>query len=131
MISRYTLPEMGKVWSEQNRFEQMLQVEIYACEAMRDMGELDAKDYEEIKETAGFDLQRIKEIEDVVKHDVVAFLMAVGEKIGEKYARKIHFGMTSSDILDTALSVQMNQAAELIIGKLHLLRDVLVDLAKK
>lgn len=131
MISRYKLPEMGKVWSEQNRFEQMLQVEIYACEAMRDMGELDAKTYEEIKETAGFDLQRIKEIEDLVKHDVVAFLMAVSEKIGEKNAQKIHFGMTSSDILDTALSVQMKQAAELIIGKLYTLRDVLVGLAKK
>ncbi|MGI5824897.1 MAG: adenylosuccinate lyase [Bacillota bacterium] len=131
MISRYTLPEMGKVWSEQNRFEQMLQVEIYACEAMKDMGELDAETYEEIKDTAGFDLQRIKEIEDLVKHDVVAFLMAVSEKIGEKNAQKIHFGMTSSDILDTALSVQMKQASELIIGKLYTLRDVLVGLAKK
>lgn len=131
MISRYTLPEMAKVWSEQNRFEQMLQVEIYACEAMKDMGELDAKIYEEIKNTAGFDLQRIKEIEEAVKHDVVAFLMAVSEKIGEKNAQKIHFGMTSSDILDTALAVQMKQASELLIGKLYTMRDVLVGLAKK
>lgn len=131
MISRYTLPEMAKIWSEQNRFEQMLQVEIYACEAMKDMGELDAKTYEEIKNTAGFDLQRIKEIEEAVKHDVVAFLMAVSEKIGEKNAQKIHFGMTSSDILDTALAVQMKQASELLIGKLYTLRDVLVGLAKK
>ena len=131
MISRYTLPEMAKVWSEQNRFEQMLQVEIYACEAMKDMGTLDKKSFEHIKSKAGFDLQRIKEIEEVVKHDVVAFLMAVREKVGEKHSQKIHFGMTSSDVLDTALSVQMKQAAELIIGQLYALREVLVDLAKK
>lgn len=131
MINRYVLPEMAKVWSHQNRFEQMLQVEIYVCEAMRDMGDLDAKTFEKIKSTACFDLPRIKEIEDVVKHDVVAFLTAVREKVGEENARKIHLGLTSSDVIDTALSVQMKQASELIIGKLYTLRDVLVGLAKK
>ncbi len=131
MIERYSLPEMKKIWSNENRFQQMLQVEIYACEAMRDMGNLDPEIFKIIKDKATFDPQRIIEIEEVTRHDVVAFLMAIAEKIGDENAKYMHRGMTASDILDTSLSVQMKQAAELIIGKLDTLRSVLIGLAKK
>ncbi len=131
VIARYRLPEMEKVWSDENCFEQMLQVELYVCEAMKDLGKLDKESYEEIVEKAGFDLQRIREIEAVTKHDVAAFLQAVTERIGEKNANNLHWGMAASDVLDTAMAVQMRQAVDLILGKLYQMRDLLSDLAKK
>lgn len=130
MIDRYTLPEMGSVWEARNRFQKMLDVEIYACEAMVDLGMVPREAYEDIKNKAGFEISRIEEIEAVTRHDVIAFLTAVGEKVGDA-SKYIHMGMTSSDVLDTALSSQMKEAAELLIARLRKLRDVLADKAKK
>ena len=92
MIARYRLPEMEKIWSDENRFQQMLQVELYVCEAMKDMGQLDKEAYDDIVAKAGFDLQRIKEIESVTRHDVAAFFAAVSERIGEENAKKTTLG---------------------------------------
>ncbi len=130
MIRRYTLPEMGKVWSEENHFQRMLDVEIYACEAMADLGIIPEKDYLQIKEKAAFNIARIDEIEKVTNHDVIAFLTAVGENVGES-SKYIHMGMTSSDVLDTALSVQMKQAADLLLTRLQTLRGILKNMALK
>jgi adenylosuccinate lyase len=130
MIGRYTLPEMGGVWEPRNRFQKMLDVEIYACEAMADLGLIPREDFLEIKEKAGFEISRIEEIEEITRHDVIAFLTAVGEKVGEA-SKYIHMGMTSSDVLDTALSAQMKEAAELLIARLRKLRDVLEEKARK
>lgn len=131
MIARYRLPEMDKIWSDENRFQQMLWVELYVCEAMKDMGRLEKAVYDEIVDKAGFDLQRVREIEAVNKHDVAAFFAAVSEYIGEENAKHLHWGLTASDIVDTATAVQLQQAADLIIGKLYQLRDTLAELAKK
>lgn len=131
VIERYRLPEMEKIWSDENCFQQMLQVELHVCEAMKDMGKLDKERYEEIVDKAGFDLQRIREIEAVTKHDIAAFLQAVAEHIGEENAKYLHWGMAASDVLDTAMAVQMRQAVDLILGKLYQMRDLLSELAKK
>lgn len=131
MIARYTLPEMEKIWSDENRLQQMLQVELYACEAMKDSGKLDAESYEEIVQRASVDVQRVKEIEEVTRHDVAAFLEAVAEQVGTENSKNLHWGLTSSDIVDTAMAVQMKQAVDLIIGKLYQLRDIVAELAKK
>ncbi len=130
MIERYTLPEMGKVWDESNRFQCMLDVEIFACEAMVDLGLIPKAAYIQIKEKAAFDIRRIKEIEEVTKHDVIAFLTNVGENVGDS-AKYIHMGLTSSDVLDTALSVQMKQSADLLLARLLRLRDILAKMALK
>lgn len=130
MIRRYTLAEMGKVWSEENRFQTMMDIEIYACEAMADMGQIPQEAYRQIKEKAAFDIKRIDEIEQITRHDVIAFLTCVGEYVGDA-SKYIHMGMTSSDILDTALSVQMKQAADILLSKLYKLRDVLAAMARE
>ena len=127
MIARYTLPEMEKIWSDENRLQQMLQVELYACEAMKDSGKLDAESYEEIVQRASVDVQRVKEIEEVTRHDVAAFLEAVAEQVGAENSKNLHWGLTSSDIVDTAMAVQMKQAVDLIIGKLYQLRDIVAE----
>ncbi len=128
MISRYTLPEMGKVFSDENRLQRMLDVEVYACEAMADIGLIPKEAYQDIKEKAKFDINRVSEIEEITKHDVIAFLTAVGENVGDS-SKYIHLGMTSSDILDTGLSLQMKQAADLLLGRLNKLREVLTTQA--
>ena len=130
MIARFRLPEMEKIWSDENRFQQMLQVELFVCEAMKDMGKLEQEVYDDIVAKAGFDLQRIREIEEVTRHDVAAFFAAVSERIGEENAKKLHWGITASDLVDTSMAVQMRQAVDLIICKLYQLRDVLAELSK-
>lgn len=124
MIERYTLPEMGKIWEDEFKFSTWLKIEILACEARAKLGEIPEKDVDVIKEKAKFDVKRILEIEETTKHDVIAFLTNVAESVG-KESRHIHFGMTSSDILDTTLSYQMKTAGELLLKKLHQLKDVL------
>ena len=124
MIKRYCRPEMSAVWSEENRLQKMLDVEVYACEAMAELGEIPREAYAEIKAKAAFDPKRVAEIEEVTRHDVIAFLTAVAENVGDS-SKYIHMGMTSSDVLDTALSVQMKQSAELILVRLYKLRDLL------
>ena len=111
MIDRYTLPEIADIWSDTNRFSIWLRIEIFAVEALSKEGIVPAEALKTIKDKANFDVDRILEIEEEVKHDVIAFLTNVAEYVGED-ARYIHYGMTSSDILDTALAIQMVQAGE-------------------
>ncbi len=124
MIERYTLPEMGKIWQDEFKFSTWLEIEILACEARSEMGEIPKEDVEAIKEKASFDIKRILEIEETTKHDVIAFLTNVAESVGPE-SRHIHYGMTSSDILDTTLSFQMKTAGELILIRLNSLKDIL------
>ena len=124
MIERYTLPEMGKIWTEDFRFSTWLKIEILACEARCEMGDIPKKDLDVIKQKANFNSTRVLEIEETTKHDVIAFLTNVAEYVGEE-ARHIHYGMTSSDILDTSLSLQMKGAGEILLKKLNELKTVL------
>lgn len=121
MIERYTLPRMGAVWSEENKLRNWLKIEIAACEGWAELGRIPAQAVEVIKEKADFNVERIKEIEDQVHHDVIAFLTNVGEYVGDE-SKYIHLGMTSSDILDTALALQMRESADLILEKLARLK---------
>ena len=122
MIPRYTRPEMAAIWEPENRFNIWLKVEIAACEAWNRLGRIPDEALAVIRDNADFDIGRIDEIEREVKHDVIAFLSAVAEKVGPD-SRFIHMGMTSSDVLDTSLSVQLVQAADLILQGLEKARD--------
>ncbi len=113
MIPRYSRKEMAAVWEPNNRFGKWLQIEIYVCEAMAKTGEIPPAALKTIKKKAGFDIGRIEAIEKVSKHDVIAFLTAVGEKVGPE-ARYLHLGLTSSDILDTSLAMLLVEAAEIL-----------------
>ena len=104
---------MAKIWADETKFQKMLEIEIYACEILSEKGKIPAEALKNIKEKAKFDISRIQEIEDVVKHDVIAFLTAVGENVGED-SRFIHMGLTSSDILDTATGAMMKEAIALL-----------------
>ena len=121
MIARYTLPEMGKIWDEENKMRCWLKVEIAACEALAEAGRIPAEAVETIKAKADFDPKRVEEIENEVRHDVIAFLTAVGEKVGPE-SRYIHLGLTSSDMLDAATGLQMVQSVDLILANLATLR---------
>jgi len=124
MISRYTLPEMGKIWEDEFKFATWLKIEILACEARKEMGEVPTEDLKTIKEKAAFDVKRILEIEETTKHDVIAFLTNVAEYVGPA-SRHIHYGMTSSDILDTTLAYQMKSAGELLLKQMFELKEAL------
>lgn len=124
MIDRYSLPKMSSLWTEQNRFQTMLDVEIAACDAMAEEGLIPKKSAAIIRKKAKFNVQEIHEIEKTTKHDVTAFLKSVGKAVG-KDARFIHKGLTSSDILDTALSIQITQAMDLILGKTKQFHQIL------
>ena len=106
MIPRYTRPEMGAIWSEERRYETWLEVELAATDALAAAGVVPAEDARTLRERAAFDIARIEEIEQTTQHDVIAFTTAVAEKAGPS-ARWLHFGLTSSDVLDTALALQM------------------------
>ncbi len=114
MIQRYTHPEMGAIWSEQRRYETWLAVELAATDAMADAGLVPAEAARELRANATFDVQRIEEIERTTQHDVIAFTTAVAEKVGPA-ARWLHFGLTSSDVVDTAQALQMREACALIV----------------
>ena len=114
MISRYTRPEMGAIWSDARRYETWLEVELAATDALAATGVVPAEDARTLRERAAFDIARIDEIEQTTQHDVIAFTTAVAEKVGPA-ARWLHFGLTSSDVLDTALALQMRQACDLIL----------------
>jgi len=128
MIARYTRKEMGQLWEPANRFQKWLDVEIAACEAWSELGKIPKGALEAIKRKAGFDLKRIDEIEAVVRHDVIAFLTSVAEKIGPE-SRYVHKGLTSSDIVDTAQSLLMKEAAGIIIQDIKSLLTVLREKA--
>jgi adenylosuccinate lyase len=114
MISRYTNPEMGAIWSDRRRYDAWLQVELAATDAMADAGIVPADAARDLRAKASFDPARIEEIEQTTQHDVIAFTTAVAERVGPA-ARWLHFGLTSSDVLDTALALQMRDACALII----------------
>ncbi|HUH67394.1 MAG TPA: adenylosuccinate lyase [Syntrophales bacterium] len=130
MIPRYSRKEMSAIWSPGNRFQAWLDIEILACEAMAKKGDIPAKSLKQIKERAGFDTARIEEIEKTTKHDVIAFLTSVTEKVG-KDGRFIHMGLTSSDILDTSLAVILRQASGILIDDVQALLRVLKAKAQK
>lgn len=130
MIERYTLPAMGNLWSEAYKLKTWLQVEIAVCEAQAELGYIPADAVEEIKAKANFDPQRVLEIEAEVRHDMIAFLTNVNEYVGDA-GRYIHLGLTSSDVLDTALALQLVVSLDLILQCLEDLIEVIRQRAKE
>lgn len=124
MIARYTNPEMGQLWSLQHEFEEILEVELAACEAMAEVGEIPKEAAENIRRKAKFDLARVHEIEKVTNHDIIAFLTNVAEYVGED-SKYIHRGLTSSDVKDTALGIMMKKSADIILEDLRRFHEVL------
>ena len=125
MIGRYTLPEMGAVWEERAKFRHWLRIEVLAAEAWTKLGVVPETDMAEIRDRAvEVDPARVEEVERTLKHDVIAFLTVLGEKVGPA-SRWIHYGMTSSDLLDTALALQLREAADLLVAKTDVLFTVL------
>ncbi len=130
MIPRYTLPEMGDIWTDEHKFGAWLKVEIAACEAWAELGKIPKVAVERIKKKAGFKVGRILKIEEKTRHDVVAFVTNVAETVGED-GKYIHYGLTSSDVLDTANALLLKEAGEILIGRLDDLLDVIRDSAYK
>jgi len=130
VIERYTLPEMGQIWTEHAKFQSWLDVEIAACQANCELGLLSKEDLQEIRKKAQFNVSRIKEIEKEVKHDVIAFLTNLNEYVGDK-GRFIHVGMTSSDVLDTGLSLQLKASCKLLILEIERLEKEVRTLASR
>lgn len=130
MIDRYTRPEMGAIWTEENRFKAWLEVEILACEAWSEIGDIPKEDVQKIREKASFDIDRIKEIEEETRHDVVAFTRAVSETLGEE-RKWVHYGLTSTDVVDTALSYVLKQANQILQKDLENFIEILTNKAKE
>jgi adenylosuccinate lyase len=130
MIDRYTRPEMGAIWTEENRFKAWLEVEILACEAWAELGEIPKEDVKKLRENASFDIDRIKEIEEETRHDVVAFTRAVSETLGEE-RKWVHYGLTSTDVVDTALSYVLKQANAILLKDLENFVEILTNKAKE
>ncbi len=128
MIDRYSRKEISDIWTLENKFKIWLDIEIAACEANAQLGIIPQEDLKSIKEKARFTVARIEEIENQVHHDVIAFLTCVSEYVGPS-SRYIHYGLTSSDIVDTALSIQMKQAGEIILNDINQLLAILKKLA--
>jgi adenylosuccinate lyase len=124
MLARYTRPEMAELWSEEAQFDAWLEVEIAAAAAWSKLGVIPAEDVEKIRAKATFDVDRIHEIEEVTRHDVVAFTRAVSESLGEE-RKWVHYGLTSSDVVDTAWSVRLKKANDLILAEIDRMIDVL------
>ena len=124
MIPRYTLPEMGALWSEQNKFQKWLDVEIAVCEVHAEMGTIPREALDEIKSHVKFSVDRINEIEKTTDHDVIAFTTNLAESIGEA-SRFVHYGLTSSDVVDTANALLLRDACDILLGKIDSLLEVL------
>jgi len=124
MIERYTHPEMGRIWRDQHKYETWLRVEIAAAEAMARAGIIPPDAARDIRERGAFDIARIEEIEQTTQHDVIAFTQAVAEHVGPS-ARWLHFGLTSSDVIDTAQALQMREACDLVLANLDGLKDAI------
>ena len=124
MIDRYSLPEMRSLWSEQRKLQIWLEIEILACEAMAEFGSIPKEEAATIRRTATFDIENVHEIEKRTNHDVIAFLEDVASRVG-RASRWIHQGLTSSDLLDTTLAVQMNSACAILLDDLNHLRDAI------
>ena len=130
MISRYTLPEMGALWSEQTKFQKWLDVEIAVCEVHAEMGAIPRDALEQIKSRAMFSVERINEIEKMTDHDVIAFTTNLAESIGDA-ARFVHYGLTSSDVVDTANALLLRDACDILLKKINELMEVLERRAKE
>lgn len=128
MVERYTRPEMGNIWTEDNKYKIWLEIEILACEAGANLGYIPQESVKNIRKNANVDTKRIAEIEEKTKHDIIAFLTNVEEYVGED-SRFIHLGMTSSDVLDTCLAVQTKQAGEILLNDLKNLKSALAKRA--
>src|SRR5256885_4331780 len=131
MIQRYSRAEMREIWSEQRKLEIWLQIELLASEALCAQGLVPKKDFRQIKTRAAFNLDRCKELERTLNHDVIAFTTNVAENIGAPASRWLHFGLTSSDVGDTAFAVQMVESAAILIHDLEALRKVVGAKAKE
>src|SRR5581483_6190184 len=129
MIARYTRPEMGRIWTDQNKFQQWLEVELAASEALAELGVVPAEAARLLREHAGFEVARIHEIEQEVKHDVIAFTTAVAETMAAnghaEASRWLHYGLTSNDVVDTAQALLLKQASAILLQDLRELRAVL------
>ncbi|MEJ8548551.1 adenylosuccinate lyase [Brevibacillus borstelensis] len=130
MIERYSRPEMRAIWTEENKFKAWLEVEILACEAWSKLGVIPAEDVKKLRENAGFDIKRIYEIEEETRHDVVAFTRAVSETLGDE-KKWVHYGLTSTDVVDTALSYLIRQANEILEKDLEDFIQILADKARE
>src|SRR6476469_3268064 len=130
MIPRYTHPEMARIWSDQRRYETWLLVETAAADAMAAAGIVPAEAARDIREKGRFDIARIEEIEQTTQHDVIAFTTAVAEKVGPS-ARWLHFGLTSSDVIDTAQALQMRDACALILRGIGTLMEAVRERAEE
>ena len=130
MIERYTRPEMGNIWTEKNRFNAWLEVEILACEAWSELGVIPKEDVKLLRQNASFDVERINEIEKDTRHDVVAFTRAVSETLGEE-RKWVHYGLTSTDVVDTALSYVIKQANDILSKDLNNFVEILKNKAKE
>src|SRR5438046_4150967 len=128
MIARYTHPEMGRIWSDEHRYETWLLVEAAAAEAMAAAGIVPPEAARDIRERGSFDIARIEEIEQTTQHDVIAFTTAVAERVGPA-ARWLHFGLTSSDVVDTAQALQMREACDVVLADLGALAGAVRDRA--
>lgn len=131
MIERYARPEMRSIWTEQRKLELWLQIELLASEALCRQGVVPPQDLQQMKQKASFSIERCKELERILNHDVIAFTTNVAENIGAPASRWLHYGLTSSDILDTAFAVLMVQSADLVIQDLHELREAIAARAKE
>src|SRR5688500_11956189 len=124
MIDRYTLPEMGALWSEQSKFQKWLEVELAVCEVHAEMGTIPADAVAEIKSRVSFSVDRINEIETVTHHDVIAFTTNLAENIGEA-SRFVNYGLTSSDVVDTANALLLRDACDILLQKIDALLEAL------
>jgi len=121
MIERYSLPEMSRIWQEENKFGIMRDIEVLVCEALKELTKkIPPSSYQRIKRRARFNLNTIKQLEKKTQHDIVAFVTNLAQNLG-KDAQYLHLGLTSSDLLDTSLSVQLRQAADILIRDLSIL----------
>src|SRR5437870_5879603 len=121
MIERYTRPAMGQIWTEENKLAKWLEVELLACEALAERGEVPRDAVARLRQRARVNVARMQEIEAQTKHDVIAFVSSVAETVGEE-GRYLHLGLTSSDVIDTALALQLRDAADLLVAGLDRLR---------
>src|SRR6185369_9502693 len=131
MIQRYSRPAMREIWSEQRKLEIWLQIELLASEALAQDGLVPKRDLQQMKARARFSLDRCKELERTLNHDVIAFTTNVAENIGAPASRWLHFGLTSSDVIDTAFAVQMVQSADILIQDVKALRKAIAAKARK
>src|SRR5580765_6529829 len=131
MIQRYSRPQMREIWTEQRKLEIWLQIELLASTALANAGVVPKKDLAQMKARAAFSVERCKELERTLNHDVIAFTTNVAENIGAPASRWLHFGLTSSDIIDTAFALQMVHSADILIRDVTDLRKVIAAKARK